>query len=148
MKEETENLIAVIVLSTLSLIYIYVLLSPSQVSPPFTQRRFAIPRFPHCLDLLTLTCDSDTKADFELFMAKKDHYNDYNGSFGFQDWDRNYSINEGGVDDFFLPESQWHGQEMEHSGPIVPSDHYVCANGWVAFRSEASNHPLLSSLSL
>jgi len=118
MGEMWENFIAVLALGTLSVIYMFILASPSQQRISFQQRRFVIP--------------SDSKADFELFLHG----------------DTDNAINEAnsisGRDDFFLDENQiyrekegW-GAGDNPMGPIEPAERYICTSGWLSFRSEAT----------
>lgn len=132
MGESLENFIAVIVLSALCVVYLYLLLTPMQSGASLIEKRnFVLPRF----DLLhsnisfrVIICISDTKADFEKLLQSYEVGGASGGDSG--------RIG----DDFFLGENQMWGEggDFISSEPIIPSDKYFCTSGWVSVRSEAS----------
>lgn len=120
-EETTENFVAVVVLTCLSIIYLYILTTPDkQPIVPFLQRRFVIPE--------------DTEASFEKFL------NTYRAS---RDGNINGGMEEGldgMTDDFYFKPAGYtekHINEYEHT-PNIPSDKYVCQVSWVSIRAESN----------
>ena len=122
-EETTENFVAVVVLTCLSIIYLYILTTPDkQPIVPFLQRRFVIPE--------------DTEATFEKFLNtygvdRDENYNEgVKGGLG----------GSGGEDDFYFKPAGYtdkHVSEYEHT-PNVPSDKFLCQESWVTIRAEAN----------
>ena len=123
-KEDTkENFIAVVVLTILSIVYLYILYTPDDQSvKPFLERRFVIPE--------------DTEATFEKFLQS--HTTDGKSS----EEDRWGKENNGLTDDFYFKppgysDKQSSVSEYDHS-PNVPSEKYLCKESWVTIRAEAN----------
>ena len=134
-----ENTITVAVLGTLTSIYIYLLLSPSQPHLPNRPRNFVI--------------QTDTKAAYITFYEnfKKNQYPNY------EPWERETGNNSYGSftnefnkknhnDDFFMDgykddtsSSKFRdaipGTKGEPS-PIVPSTNYRCQEGWLSIKAD------------
>mmetsp|Transcript_36783 Transcript_36783/g.68417 ORF Transcript_36783/g.68417 Transcript_36783/m.68417 type:complete len:549 (-) Transcript_36783:26-1672(-) len=125
-EEATENLVAVVVLTLLTIIYLYILTSPTEEPVvPFLKRQFAIP--------------SDTEANFDKFLEsyKKGH----DGSSYLEG--ENDMGNRGGgglTDDFYFKPAGYsdnHKSMYEHT-PNIPSEKFICQEGLVTIRSEAN----------
>lgn len=144
---DTETVALIFVLSVLILIYLYLLLSPTQPKVPPRPKNYVIQR--------------DTQENFDSFLKslKTSSYENYN-------WlkDAKYDdVYDGSVynssskqrrhreDDFFLDPEDFMDQHngasryddddekssLENSQPIVPSSNYICSpNAWLTIRSE------------
>ena len=125
----TENFLTIGALSILSVLYLYLLISPSQPHVPEKARSFVI--------------QPDTREAFEKFMHDvKDEssssswesffygYGNYTGNYS--DWGK-----DGHGDDFFMESySSLDKEEKRETKPNVPSTKYRCGEGWVSIRSE------------
>ena len=128
-KISNENLLTIIILGVLTIIYIYLMLSPTQRHVPVKPRHFVIKR--------------QTLKEFNEYM--KDYHGsssyEWSGNNYFTSSSRNYSEwgNEGKADDFFLdgyePDDNTESRQ-ESSGPIIPSKNFRCLNTWITIRSE------------
>lgn len=118
--EAYENFVAVVVLTCLSIVYLYMLSKPDeQQIVPFLHRQFVIP--------------VDTEDNFNKFVASYGQ-NQAGSISGASD------RGERGDDDFYFKPAGFtdkHRTEYEHA-PIVPSDKYICSESWVSLRAEAN----------
>eukprot|EP01038_Epipyxis_sp_PR26KG_P011457 gene11457-15349_t len=130
-----ENILTIAVLLILSIIYLYLLLSPTQPRLPTRNPNFVIKR--------------DTMENFLEFMKGSD----FSGSVGsggsswyksrFDDfYDNNTKEKEWGAegkaDDFFLDVYQGKSFESkeEDTGPVLPSTNFQCKSAWLVIKSE------------
>lgn len=137
---DCESILTILVLTVLTGIYLYVLISPDQPHVPEKTRNFVI--------------GSDTKEKFQAFVKQAAEYSssswEMGGSGGMGMWDDILNSNkewgvEGHPDDFFLETGGQGGggggfqqfEEPENNEPIVPSEKFTCQEGyWVSMRSE------------
>lgn len=131
----TENTIIITILVALLLVYLYLLLSPTQPRP-----------LSHLPNVVIVP---DSRANFEAFMKEvRDYsggYKSWNSSYGdynesFADWK---GFGAGGRhDDFFLDDKYNGGgggrdiEEDEPFVPLIPSTNVLCDNVWLTMRSE------------
>lgn len=128
----TEQTLTIAALSALIMVYLYLLISPSQPRVSERPRGFVI--------------IPDTKANFQNFMKT------YKESYSASSWDRKYesfygNLSEWGADrhgdDFFLEsygegykDLLEEGADDEPQAPNVPSTNFRCKKGWLTIRSE------------
>jgi hypothetical protein len=123
-EETTENFIAVVVLTCLSIIYLYILTTPDeQPVVPFLQRKFIIP--------------VDTEATFEKFINNYKASHDVSSNGGEYNGE---GTGSGMTDDFYFKPAGYsdkHRSEYEHT-PNIPSEKFLCQESWVSIRAEAN----------
>lgn len=132
----SENTLIIGILVVLLLVYVYLLLSPSQPRP--------LSKLPN------VVLNIDTKASFDSLMKEmRDYQAGYHGGYTWDD-KTNSSMEDwkgfgadGRRDDFFLFNDKYNGNgnnanfEEEAYEPIVPSLDVVCGdNVWITMRSE------------
>ncbi len=122
-----ESSATIVTLLALIVVYLYILLSPSQPHVPDHKRNFVIPE--------------DTLENFKVF-TKGDSYGSSNGWDFTDDRGSNSSFSSGrekSHDDFFLFEG---GGESNFADvdtprePIVPSENFHCGSDWIMIRSQ------------
>ena len=119
-----ESSATIVILSALIVVYLYILLSPSQPHVPDHKRNFVIP--------------VDSLESFQSFTKGGSQ----NSGFDFTD-DRSgnstYKSDWGKTDDFFLFENGGEGDsksQVRSTEPIVPSENFHCGNDWIMIRSQ------------
>lgn len=119
-----ESSATIVTLLALIIVYLYILLSPSQPHVPDHKRNFVIP--------------DDTQANFQEFIKGS---GSKNSGWDFAD-DRtsNYSLKSEWEkqDDFFLFEGGGENNFVENAPrePIVPSENFHCGDDWIMIRSQ------------
>ena len=148
MAQSMENSFVIMGLSVLIIVYMYLLLSPSQPRVPKIPRNFVISR--------------NTKESFDKFMKEyRDSMNwtysyrndfesgSWNSSFEYSDREFSEFGNAEGHDDFFLDRTDDRQVSGKSSSiPNTPSEKFRCQQGWVSMRSELSKHRSLLVLLL
>lgn len=140
-----ENTLTISILSALCLLYVYLLLSPTQPHVPAKSHSYVI--------------QTDTKEAFDAFMSAYASHNSYSGGW---DWGKDgnssssSSSSAGGksgeyyrnwgksehADDFFLGEEkdsnrlQEGGSQQQKEEPNEPSKNFRCRACWLSIRSE------------
>jgi hypothetical protein len=131
-KKNFENSIILGVLGTLTITYLYLLLSPSQRHVSRKPRNFIIKH--------------ETEAQWQEFLQEFRSVQTGRWSYGSgSSSSYNYTVrdewgSEGRPDDFFLDGyyGKDHKSESEYDKPIVPSAKYHCETAWVTIRSEVN----------
>lgn len=135
MAYDIETTITIVILASLSIVYIYLLCSPSQPRVPPPNRPFILQKSIFAKETFDAVQQAMKEAKTSKYSFSK--YDDFNYSSS----EREFG-GKGHADDFFFDGYTQDGgkykkdHDEEKNEPIVPSSKYICQDGWISIRSE------------